>query len=191
MACAFSRRSASPVRITTPVSMSFGFDAGRSVGLADDGAQLAVVDPLLALIGRERDRRPEQGLARDDVVAAGQVLAQPPQMHLGENDLRSGRADVDADAGQRDVVGDPERVVLDRPVVEVVVVVVGVAVVAMREIGPEPVIGEGVAGRAIVGTGHRAWPYRKTRGCGSLPKSASKVGVPCRRSCGWNNARNS
>ena len=34
----------------------------------------------------------------------------------GEDDLRAGRADVDADAGQRDVVGDPERIVLDRAV---------------------------------------------------------------------------
>ena len=67
-------------------------------------------------------------------------------MDLGEDHLRAGRADVDADAGQRDVVGDPERIVLDRPVaIEIVVVVIGVAVVDMREIGAKRVVGERVA----------------------------------------------
>ena len=44
------------------------------------GAELLVVDPLLALIGRQHDRRAEERLARHDVIAAGQILAQPPQI---------------------------------------------------------------------------------------------------------------
>ena len=145
-----------------------GVERGLLVGVVDDGAELDVVDPLLALIGRERDRRAEQRLAPDHVVAAGQLLAQPPQMHLGEDHLRAGRADVDADAGQRDVVGDPERIVLDRPVDEIVVVVVGVAVVDMRQIGAELVVGDGVAvagGRRRSAMGQA--PYSKTGSRGS------------------------
>ena len=72
-------------------------------------------------------------------------------MNLGENHLRAGRSDVDADAGQRDVVGDPQRVFLDRPVDEIVVIVVGVAVVDMGQLRPETVVGNGVAFWAIVG----------------------------------------
>ena len=148
-----------------------GIDAGVAIGVADDRAQPRVVDALLALIGRQRDRRAEQRLARDHVVAAGQLLAQPAQVHLGEDHLRAGRADVDADAGQRDVVGDPERIVLDRPVVEIVVVVVGVAVVDMRQIGAEPVVGDGVGGDCLSdwssGSAMTSAPYSKTGPRGS------------------------
>ena len=161
IACAFSRRSASPVRITTPVSMSSGVSAGVAIGLVDDGAQLGVVDALLALVGRERDRRAVERLAVDHEIAAGQVLAHAAQLDLGEDHLRARRADVDADAGQRDVVLQPERIVLERPVVEIVVVVVGVAVMDVAEIGAEPMVGERV--RVLVrilarifGIGHAA-----------------------------------
>ena len=131
--------------------MSLAFDGGLPIGVVDDGAELGVVDALLALVGRERDRRAKQRLAPDHVVAAGQVLAQPPQVHLRENHLRAGRADVDADAGQRDIVGDPERVVLDRPIDEIIVIVVGLAVMDMCQIGGELVIGDRVPVRFIVG----------------------------------------
>ena len=51
-----------------------GMQAGGVIGVVDDGAELCVVDALLALVGRQRHRRLEQGLARDDVIAAGQIL---------------------------------------------------------------------------------------------------------------------
>jgi len=57
IAWAFSRGGASPVRITTPVSMSSGPDARRPIGVVDDGAEPGLVDALLARIGGERDRR--------------------------------------------------------------------------------------------------------------------------------------
>ena len=88
-----------------------GMQIGGVIGVVDDGAELFVVDALLALIGRQRHRRLEQGLARDDVIAAGQILGQPAQIDARENDLRARRADVDADRHQRDVVLAPERIV--------------------------------------------------------------------------------
>ena len=145
IASAFSRRSASPVRITTPVSMSSGCEAGGRVGLVDDGGERRVVDALLALIGRQRHRRLVERLARDDVVAAGEVLAVAAQVDAGEDDLRAGRADVDADAHQRDVVLQPDRVLLQRLVgveLEMVVVVVGIAVVVVHDVLAEQVVGE-------------------------------------------------
>ena len=140
---------------------------GLLVGVVDDGAELGVVDALFALVGRQRDRRAEQRLAPDHVIAAGQLLAQPPQMHLGEDHLRAGRADVDADAGQRDVVGDPERIVLDRPVDEIVMVVVGVAVMDMGQVGAEPVVGDGVSVRVLSSGSAMRAPYSKTGSRGS------------------------
>ena len=103
------------------------------------------------LVGRERHRRLEQRLARDHDVAAGQVLAEPPQIDTREDDLGARRADVDADARQRDVVLDPERVVLERSVdLEIVVVVIGIAVVDMRQVLPVHVVLQGVAGFRVV-----------------------------------------
>jgi hypothetical protein len=56
---------------------------------------------------------------------AGEGLSQPAQVHAGENQLRAGRADVDADTRQRDVVLDPDRVVFERAAgIEIVVIVV-------------------------------------------------------------------
>ena len=131
-----------------------GRDGSLLVGIIDDGAEFDVVDTLLVLIGRERDRRAEQRLASDDVVAAGHLFAQTPQVDLGKDHLRPGRADVDADAGQRDIVGDPERIFLDRPVDKIVVVVVGFAVMDMRQIGAKAVVGYGVAFGGLVGGRH-------------------------------------
>ena len=72
---AFSRRSASPVRITTPVSISSGCEPGRRIGVVDDVAERGVVDALLALDRASARPATEQRLARDHVVAAGEVLA--------------------------------------------------------------------------------------------------------------------
>src|SRR6516165_6617678 len=72
-------------------------NAGRRIGLVDDGAERGVVDALVARIGCQRHRRLEQGLARHDVVAAGEVLAIAAKIDAREDDLRAGRADVHAD----------------------------------------------------------------------------------------------
>ena len=111
-------------------------------------SERGVVDALVAGIGRQRHRRLEQGLARHDVIAAGEVLAVTAQVDAGEDDLRAGRADVDADRHQRDVVLHPDRIFFQRPVgveFEVIVVVIGVAVVLVHEILAEQVVGDRVA----------------------------------------------
>ena len=59
------------------------------VGVVDDGAELGIVDALLALVRCQRDRRLEQRFARDDVVAAGQILGETAQVNAREDDLRS------------------------------------------------------------------------------------------------------
>ena len=134
-----------------------GLHAGGGVGGIDDGAERGVVDALVAGIGRQRHRRLEQGLARDDVVAAGEVLAVAAQVDAREDDLGAGRADVDADGHQRDVVLDPDRVVFQPLLdveVEVIVVVIGIAVVGVDEVLAEEMVGERVARFLVVGIGH-------------------------------------
>src|SRR5215472_2590253 len=91
-------------------------------------------------------------LARDHVVAAGQVLAVAAQLDAREDDLRARGADVDADADQRDVVLQPDRVLLDRAIVvelEMVVVVIGHALVLVAEIVAQEMIGKRMAGGGI------------------------------------------
>ena len=59
-----------------------------------------------------------------------------------------GRADVDADRHQRDMVLHPDRVVLEPLVgveLEMIVVVIGVAVVLVHEILAEQMVGERMA----------------------------------------------
>jgi hypothetical protein len=73
---------------------------------------------------------------------------------LGKDHLRSGRADIDADTSQRDIVGDPERIFFDWSIDEIVMVVVGVAVMNMGQIGAKAVVGYGVAFGGIVGGRH-------------------------------------
>ena len=83
---------------------------------------------------------------RNNVVAAGEVLAIAAQIDAREDDLGASRADIDADARQRDVVRLPERVFLDRTrrayVMVVIVVVVRVVVVAVLELGSVGVVAE-------------------------------------------------
>src|SRR6266567_3848103 len=91
----------------------------------DDGTQLRVVDKLLAPVRGERDRGLEQRLPGHDKIAARKLLAHAAQIQSGEDDLRSRGADVDADAEQRNVVLDPQGIVLEAAVrFEVIVVVV-------------------------------------------------------------------
>ena len=141
-----------------------GLHRRRCVGRVDDGAERGIVDALVARIGRQRHRRLEQGLARDDVVAAGEVLAVAAQVDAGEDDLGAGRADVDADGHQGDVVLDPDRVVfqpLVRVEVEVIVVVIGIAVVGVDEVLAEEMVGERVRRFLVVGIGHSARLLRR------------------------------
>ncbi len=63
--------------------------AGRDISVVDDDAELLIVDAFFALIRRQRDRRLKQGLARDDVIAAGQILRQAAQMNARKDHLRA------------------------------------------------------------------------------------------------------
>ena len=135
-------------------------DAGGRVGLIDDGAELAVVDALVALIRRERHRRLIERFPRHHVVAAGQVLAVAAQIDAGEDHLGAGGADIDPDGGERHVILEPDRVVfqpLVRIELEMVVVVIGVAVVIVNEVLAEQVVGQSVlaARFLVVRVGHR------------------------------------
>src|ERR1051326_4568428 len=92
-----------------------------------------------APVRRKRPRRLNKRLARHHVIAAGQILGEPAQMHAREDDLGARRADVDADRGQRDVVPPPQRIVLERDlvvleIVVVIVVVIGIFAVLVDEI---------------------------------------------------------
>ena len=66
---------------------------------------------------------------------------------------------------QRDVVLDPDRVVLQPLVdveIEMIVVVIGVAVVLVHEILAEQMVGQAMAGLGIVGVGHsKVLPARR------------------------------
>jgi len=120
-----------------------GVDAGGMIGVVDDGAELRLVDVFFAAIGRERDAGLEQGFPRHHEIAARQVLAEAAQMDAREDDLGAGRADVDADAGQRHMVLDPDRIVLERAVlVGEIMVMIGVPVMAVREVDAIDMVGE-------------------------------------------------
>ena len=131
-------------------------------------------------IGRQRDRRLIERLARDHVVAAGQVLAVAAQIDAREDHLGAGRADVDADAHQRDMVLQPDRVLLERPVVvelEMVVVVIARAFVLVLEVVAVGMVGQAVPGGLLVvfffilGIGHqKSLPIRwRPTACGRSP----------------------
>ena len=188
MPCAFSRRSASPVRITAPVSTSLGLETGAVIGVLDDLAELDVVDAGLAGIGREGDGREIERLAGDDVIAAGQVFGETAQMDAREDDLRAGGADIDADAGQVDIVLHPERIFLDRPVdVEFVVVVIGIAIMLVGPAGAHAMmLGQAVGLFLIVVVVHhksqspffarRITPVLTRRSGAACPKRATGLG---------------
>src|SRR5581483_704531 len=125
-----------------------GLHARLRIGLVHDGAELRGIDAIVLAVGRERHGRLEKRLARDDDVAAGERLAVPAQREAREDDLGPGGADVDADARERDMVLDPDRVLLERQrLVEVLVVVVGIRpLVRMAVLLAEEVVGDGVLG---------------------------------------------
>jgi hypothetical protein len=125
---------------------------GAGVGGVDDRADRALVDAALVEVRRQRNRRLVQRLAVHDEIAALQVLAEAPHVQPREDHLRARRADVDADARQRDVVVDPERVRLGRArrelVVVVIVVVVRILVVTVLEVGAVQMVLQRVPGLA-------------------------------------------
>ena len=82
------------------------------VGLVDDLAERGLVDQLLALIGGQRVRGLIECFTRNNVVAAGEVLAIAAQIDAREDHLGAGRADIDADAHQRHMVLQPDRILL-------------------------------------------------------------------------------
>src|SRR5262245_26873597 len=107
------------------------------IGFVDDLAERGLVDQLLALIRGERIGRLVECFTRNHVIAAGEVLAIAAQIDAREDDLGAGRADIDADAHQRDVILQPDRILLERPVVielEMVVIVVGIIVVLVDDV---------------------------------------------------------
>src|SRR5262249_52638647 len=69
--------------------------------------------------------------------AAGEVLAIAAQIDAREDDLGAGRSDIDADAHQSHVILQPDRILLQRPVVielEMIVIVIGVLVVLVDDV---------------------------------------------------------
>ena len=66
-----------------------GLHPGGIIGVLDDFSQRCIVDPRLARIGRERNGRQEEGVARDDVIAARQILGEAAQMDFREDHLGS------------------------------------------------------------------------------------------------------
>src|ERR1700761_6538879 len=130
-------------------------NTGGGVSIIDDDAELLIVDALFALIGCERHRRLKQGLARNDVITAGQIFGETPQADAGKNDLGAGRADIDADRGQRHIVLAPQRVVFQRPVVAVeIVIVIGIIGVGVNDVAAIKMIGERVGRFLVVIFGH-------------------------------------
>src|SRR5262249_49225489 len=117
--------------------------SGLLVRGVDDGAQSRLVDALLALVRRKRDRRLEQRFPRDHEIAAGKVFREPPQIQPREDDLRAGGSDIDAYADQGNVILQPQRVLFGGAcAVEVIVVVIRgfVAVVRMVVVFPVAVV---------------------------------------------------
>ena len=129
----------------------------RDIRIVNDRAKSGVVDPFLVLIRCQRHRRLKQRLARDDVIAAGQILGQAAQMYPREDDLRARRADIDSDGGQRNIVLLPQRIVFECAVlVEIVVVImIGIVGVRMRRLPAVEMIGQGVWRLGFFLFGHR------------------------------------
>src|SRR5438445_11741591 len=95
-----------------------------SEGPVADGSPSRIVNELLAPIRGQGSRGLEQRLPGNDEVTARKLLAHSPQIDAGKNDLRPRRADIDSHAEQRDMILDPQGVVLETAVRLVVVVVV-------------------------------------------------------------------
>src|SRR5712671_4073047 len=127
-----------------------GTKARARIGVVDDPPEPGIVDTLLVLVGRERDRRLVEGFTRDHVVAAGEVLAVTAQVDARENDLRAGGADIDADGHQRHMVLQPDRILLQRAIVvefEMVVIVVGIFVVYVDDVLAIEMVGQVMSAR--------------------------------------------
>src|SRR5947208_1381495 len=145
------------------------------IGLVDDLAERGFVDQLLALIGRQRIRRLIECFTRNHVVAAGEVLAVAAQVDARKNDLGASRADIDTDAYERDMVLQPDWVLLDGPIVvelEMVVIVVGVLVVLVDNVLAIEVVGEAVSPLwfLVFGISHQqSLPHSPSRAASNMP----------------------
>ncbi len=72
------------------------------VGTADEVVQLVRIDRAIGQERGEHDRRPPQDLAMGHHELAGQALGKPPEGDPGEQEVRSGAPDVDADRTKLD-----------------------------------------------------------------------------------------
>ena len=140
-----------------------GPDRRFGIGVVDDRAERLGVDLGFAAERREADRRGVGGLAVDDHVARGMAVGLPLQVDGRKDDLRAGRADVDPDRGQGDVVPQPDRILLQRAGVDVVVVVIGVPVVVVRvEVAEHVVVDRVTPGAGDGGVGGGAAGLRRS-----------------------------
>ncbi len=98
--------------------------AGFLIGGVDEPAERLLVDAFATCaIGCQMNRRQVERVAFGDDKAAGEFAAEPAQDQLRKNNLRGGRANVDADARERDRVELPQRMFFLG--IELVVVIVG------------------------------------------------------------------
>ena len=84
-------------------------DASFFIGAGDELAQTCRVNRTVGQEGREHDRRAPDDAALNHDEAARQALRLALQDYAGEQKMRRGRPDVDADRGQLDVLLIPDR----------------------------------------------------------------------------------
>ena len=80
-----------------------------AVALRDERAERGGIDGAVGEERGEHDRRAPHHLAMDDDEPARQPLGLALQQHLGEQEMRGGAADVDADGGKLDVLLVPDQ----------------------------------------------------------------------------------
>ncbi len=82
--------------------------SGFAVALRNEVAERCGVDGAVGEERRQHDRRAPHHLAMDDDEPARQSLGLALQQHLGEQEVRGGAADVDADGGKLDILLVPD-----------------------------------------------------------------------------------
>ena len=119
----------------------------RFIGIVENLSELYIRYAGFAFIGRQRNRRLEKCFAFDHKVTARHVFRHPAQVQARKDHLGAGRADIDADTVQPDVIGNPERVFLERAVEILVVVVIRVRAVFVKKHVAVFVVFQGMSGR--------------------------------------------
>ena len=84
-------------------------EACFAVALRDEVAERGGVDGAVGEERRQHDRRAPHHLAMHDDEPARQSLGLALQQHLGEQEVRGGAADVDADGGKLDILLVPDQ----------------------------------------------------------------------------------